>query len=421
FAVYFHPPYAKRGGFGDHGESGPNRPEKLMLLKYANALRDPVLYWQSEQITPSDGIESKLQVRKEDPDWLEWFVEDVFSVLIPSPVGLEPKSPAGMPGSKWLRDIGWVGMHSALGDAANDVWALFKSSRYGSFSHSHADQNSFQLNAYGQPLLIDSGYYPWFGSPHHNLWTRQTRAHNAVLVNGRGQASSSMAAAGNIGQYQYAGKLTLAVGDATAAYNVPMGESTVEQWREILKDLPLPPSGPRATAARRALAFSGEGDKAWLAVSDYVAAESPTRFQFLLHALDKLELDQAGGSVVVTNGPARCLVKIVSTGSLAFSQNDRFYTPPEERYEGAANQWHFTAETTEDAPFARFVALAVPFRAGEPLPEVKEATEGNLRGFEINGERVSAWWGEGETGAVEGFEGPGRLFVETADGKYVLK
>ena len=57
----------------------------------------------------------------------------------------------------------------------------FKSSRFGSFNHSHADQNSFILSAFGRPLLIDSGYYPWYGSPHDVGWTRQTIAHNALL------------------------------------------------------------------------------------------------------------------------------------------------------------------------------------------------------------------------------------------------
>jgi len=421
FAVYFHPPYAKRGGFGDNGQAAPNRPEKLMLLKYANALQDPVLYWQSDRIMVADGVDSNQPLNRKEPDWLEWFVEDVFSVLTPKPAGLVSQSPAGLPGSKWLRDIGWVAMHSALGDSANDVWALFKSSRYGSFSHSHADQNSFQLNAYGEPLIIDSGYYPWFDSPHHDLWTRQTWAHNAVLVHGRGQGSSSMAAAGRIESFEKTGRLTLALGDATAAYNVPMRESTVEQWHETLKDLPLPPAGPKATAARRAVAFAGQGERAWLAVSDYVAAESPTRFQFLLHSLEKMELDEAAGSVTIANGQARCLVKIISNGPLAFSQNDRFLTPPEERYAGAANQWHFSAETKEQAPFARFLAVMVPFRAGEPAPEVKEITEGALRGFEVNGERVSAWWSEGETGTVQGYEGPGRLFVKLEEEKYILR
>ena len=56
----------------------------------------------------------------------------------------EPKTepPTKLDGSRFFADIGWVTMHSALGDAEEDVWALFKSSRFGSFSHSHADQNA---------------------------------------------------------------------------------------------------------------------------------------------------------------------------------------------------------------------------------------------------------------------------------------
>ncbi|MBW7996993.1 MAG: DUF4962 domain-containing protein [Candidatus Glassbacteria bacterium] len=408
FAVYFHPPYATRGGFGDHGEAAPNLPEKLMLYKFAAALEDPVLLWQAENIEVPGGIESKLQVRDEDWSWYEWFVEDVFAVLCPPPAGFQPQAPTGLEDSRWLKDIGWVAMHSALGEAERDVWALFKSSRYGSFSHSHADQNSFQFNAWGRALLIDSGYYPWFGSPHHNLWTRQTKAHNAVLVNGRGQASSDMAAAGTITQYQPNGLVTFVTGDATAAYNAPMNDFTVEQWQELL-DEPLPPAGPEVRAARRTLAFRGEAQernlelrgepgRPWLAVHDYLAAAEPTTFQFMLHALERMEYDSKQGTVFVDNGPVRCVVRIIASQPLEFSQTDKFNVPPGERYEGAANQWHLTVSTAGKALEAKFLAIMVPFRSTEPAPRIELVEDGSWRGFEVNGEKVTAWWGEGETG-----------------------
>ena len=110
-------------------------------------------------------------------------------------------------------------------------------------SHSHADQNSFQLNAYGEPLLIDSGYYPWYGSPHHTLWARQTRAHNAVLVNGRGQGNFSMEASGRIESFRHTGKLTLVRAEAGAAYkNIEdVIEATVQAGisRRIARFIPV--------------------------------------------------------------------------------------------------------------------------------------------------------------------------------------
>src|SRR5205814_53862 len=45
-----------------------------------------------------------------------------------------------LPQERFFRDVGWVSMHSALGRPEEDIQITFKSSPYGSFSHSHADQ-----------------------------------------------------------------------------------------------------------------------------------------------------------------------------------------------------------------------------------------------------------------------------------------
>ncbi|OGG05415.1 MAG: hypothetical protein A3F83_09910 [Candidatus Glassbacteria bacterium RIFCSPLOWO2_12_FULL_58_11] len=416
FAVLFHPPYAKRGGFGDGGESAPNMPEKLLVQKYAAATHDPVLLWQSENIQPSEAISARLQVLPGQKDWKEWFMEDVAFDISSVPADLTPSSPAGLPGSKWLPDIGWVAMHSALGDADKDVWALFKSSRYGSFSHSHADQNSFQLNAYGEPLLIDSGYYPWFSSPHHNLWSRQTWAHNAILVNGWGEASQSMEAAGRIERFSADGRLTLTTGEASAAYNVPMDQETIDQWKEFIKQ-PLPEQGPAVKLARRSLAFSSSVERPWLAVHDYFVTEDPATFDYALHALSKMEPDEKNLSLLVKQGQARLAVYLMSDCGLTFSQTDKFPKDPEERYLGAPNQWHFRATTAEPRDRARFLVLCVPYRDGETPPPVKTLDLGEVRGFELEGEKILAWWGENETGGLEGYgEGrPGRMFIDLKD------
>jgi hypothetical protein len=71
-----------------------------------------------------------------------------------------PTSPdASLPPSALMSDLGWVAMRSAWAEAArqSETLLLFKSSPFGSYSHSHADQNSFVLEAFGSPLLIDAG------------------------------------------------------------------------------------------------------------------------------------------------------------------------------------------------------------------------------------------------------------------------
>lgn len=57
----------------------------------------------------------------------------------------------------------------------------FKSSNFVSENHQHFDQNSFSLY-YKTPLLLDSGEYDDYGSPHwHNYYTRSI-AHNTLTV-----------------------------------------------------------------------------------------------------------------------------------------------------------------------------------------------------------------------------------------------
>ena len=136
-----------------------------------------------------------------------------------------------------MSDIGWVAVHSALRDADNDVWVLFKSSRFGSFSHSHADQNTFQLYAYGRALAIDSGYYPSYGTPHDNLWTRQTQAHNGILVNGRGQPAHMWEASGQVESFERHGIITLIRGQAGGAYT-PSAPEPRADLGEILEGTP---------------------------------------------------------------------------------------------------------------------------------------------------------------------------------------
>lgn len=138
---------------------------------YARTHQNPHYPWHAEGIAVPLAPPGAYQLSLH----LKW--------LLPPPA----RPPRDLPQSLHQRDISWVALHSDLAEGKNNVMVQFKSSSFGSFSHSHADQNSFVLEAFGRPLLIDSGYYPWYGSPHDMSWTRQTRAHNALLVNYKGQ------------------------------------------------------------------------------------------------------------------------------------------------------------------------------------------------------------------------------------------
>jgi hypothetical protein len=414
FGLYFLPPYAPRGGFGDGAYHPPNESGGILVDTLADAHCDAVLKWQAR------GVAAMGETNQ--TKWREWFAEDLYETLKAADAStLQPEPPAKLDGSKYLTDIGWVAMHSALGDAANDVWALFKSSSRGSYSHSHADQNSFQLYAYGRALAIDAGYYPAYGSPHDNLFTRQTRAHNGILVNGRGQPSHTWEASGDIREYKREGIVTLVRAEAGQAYNYPQTSMTLRQWKKHLKE-PVPPMEPKAETIERTLAFVASKSRPVLVIHDYLRTASETGFDWLLHALSRMETNGGNGAIQVRDGDARLAVRLVATVPYEFSQTDGFPIAPERATNTAyilvdkpfVNQWHLKATTAKPAREMKFLAVMVPYRASEPTPDIVPLEGAGITGFRVAGTEVAAWWGEGFRGKIS-------LGALAGDGRFVLR
>jgi len=124
---------------------------------------------------------------------------------------------------------------------------FFRSSRFGAFNHSHADQNSLVYVSQGKPLLISSGYYPYYNSPHHRIVTRATRYKNALTFDGGiGQSESaagaikpteplySMDARGDIIYSEVRGALSAVTGDAALAYRA--NDPQTGKWTPLLSN-----------------------------------------------------------------------------------------------------------------------------------------------------------------------------------------
>jgi hypothetical protein len=58
-----------------------------------------------------------------------------------------------------------------------------------SAAHGHADALSFTLAAYGQPCLVDPGFYTYNGALEWHRYFRETAAHNTVVIDGQPQAA----------------------------------------------------------------------------------------------------------------------------------------------------------------------------------------------------------------------------------------
>ena len=117
-----------------------------------------------------------------------------------------------------MKDLHWAIMSSDLGDP-DRVQFTFKSSPYGSYNHSHSDQNAFVIQAYGEKLAVRSGFYDHYGEDHHMAVTNASHSHNTITVDGgKGQAKDSFSAKGYIDQFATHLSFDSVTGRAGGAY-----------------------------------------------------------------------------------------------------------------------------------------------------------------------------------------------------------
>jgi hypothetical protein len=166
YGLYTATPYHQHRPFGDGQTSSPRQLGGLMYV-FSTLTANPYFRWYAE--------ESRARIGT-----------DTLSLATYEP-GLVARNPRELPQARSFPAVGLASIHTALGDPQNDISFLLRSSPYGGVSHGHADQNAYVIEAFGRGLAIATGYYPWYGSPHHDQWTRSTRAVNSVLVDGVGQ------------------------------------------------------------------------------------------------------------------------------------------------------------------------------------------------------------------------------------------
>lgn len=197
YALYTATPYHQHRPFGD-GQTGSPRGLGNVLYVFSTLLQDPHLRWYAAASQATIGADL-LTLAAYDPR-------------------LKARSPLELPQSRCFPSVGLASFHAALGDKENDISFLLRSSPYGGVSHGHADQNAFVVEAFGRGLAIATGYYPWYGSPHHVEWTRATHAVNSVLVDGEGQVPRRWDANGRLTAFESSGGYDYAEGEAAPAY-----------------------------------------------------------------------------------------------------------------------------------------------------------------------------------------------------------
>lgn len=327
YPMYVAPPHSPNAGFGDLSHRPPSRT--------VGAFMDYFIRMKGNQPDGARAAYWRWWTEAWDMTGPGGILGFLYEATLPKAPPAKP--PTDLPPSKVFHGIGVASLHLTLLDARDDVHLLFKSSPFGSQSHGHNPQNSFQLNAYGEPLLTTCVYRDLHGSRFHYQWAHSTRAHNAVLVDGQGQQKHVARPQGRIVAEQLSAQFDYVCGDATAAYP------------------------GRLTRARRHVVFV-KRPKPVIILYDDLAAPQPATFQFMLHGLRAFTLDTAQNRLELELPRAGLRVQYLSPVPLAFRQWDGYDPPPGEPF---PNQWHVEAATTQARPQMSMVTVLVPHRAGQ--------------------------------------------------------
>ena len=348
YPLHCYPPGTYRASFGDQSNLGlrPGPKTAFNMRVFAGNTGNGLYQWYFNKLMGSSEMAPE---HFSDKGWWDLYYDDLVYRHDYAPVDEVPPKPGTT--VKHFRDIGWVAINKDMADSEKHVFFLIKSSPYGSLSHSQADQNSFCLFAYNQPLIIVSGYYGGYASPLHLNWRKQTRSANSILIDGLGQyagldfeaakkarAEAQDITAGEEKFHQFAAKgkivgveetdgQVLIVADATEAYkkNVPYLDSYVRRvcWRD--------------------------GDRGILIkIVDSVALSQKGRVSVLYHALKPFDIDGRKGFGLKVGDVSLTGAVASSSGIENIAQSDKFDGVPEEDYKDLERNYRISIETSEN-------------------------------------------------------------------------
>jgi len=362
YGLYTATPYHQYSPFGD-GQTGSPRGLGHVMYVFSTLAQDPYARWHAQESGVTIGADA-LSLATYDPR-------------------LQARSPLELPGARSFPAVGLASFHTALGDKDRDISFLFRSSPYGGVSHGHADQNAYVIEAFGRALAIATGYYPWYGSPHHDQWTRATRAVNSILVNGQGQVQRRWEANGRLTGFDSSGNGT-ENGTGTDRPDRSQSHFPSRAGYDYVEGEAAPAYAGRLERFRRHVVHAQPGI---FVMFDDLRAPEPARFQWLLHACNRIEVVESNQLLRVVNAPAAMNVRLLLPERVEITQTDRYEPEPEPIAQRWENTWHLTAGTTAPASSAQFLAVMLVHRQGQEgtLPKVEL-----LRGTGAVGVRLTA-------------------------------
>lgn len=331
--TYMQPPGAPAFVFGDGAGNGDDPLVSTVGRGYALRSNTGIGNWYSAQQNRSFPVPALYEL--------------IAPVPQPGVRAIGP-SPDSLPNAAVFPSIGWAAMHSDLRNRTrNSVY--FRSSPYGSYNHSHADQNSFVIQSKGRDLAIDSGYFYLYNAPHWTNWTKQTRAHNAITFNGgQGQKFDDRAARGKLTAFEHTAAFDYVVGDATEAY------------------------AGNLKKAKRTLAFFRPDT---VVVYDSLEHYEPVKFEWNIHSKNNM-VQYDGGKVGFAEGPASLCVEMHDAGRLEFIKFNEFSSPVEPPFDYLPLQWHGRFVVRQPEARTEFLAVLRISCSGPSATEVKPLAGG---------------------------------------------
>lgn len=276
----------------------------------------------------------------------------------------------------WYRDIGEVAVQTNIKDTYNNLALSFRSSVFGSGSHTSANQNAFNIIYGGKVAFRSSGYYTNFSDAHNLMSYRHTRAHNTILINGIGQPYT-MRAFGNIMRAMSGDNLSYCLGDASKAY---CGVSEDQMWIDAfaaagLAQTPEYGFGDNPlTKYRRHLVVLHDINA--VVVYDELEASESAKWEWLLHSPVAFDIDPDSCSARTSNEGSGVYtgVRLFSNEKYEMSQSNLFAVAPSvSNPEDYPNQWHLSA-CTENAARTRILAI---IQVGHSASSIKPILMGN--------------------------------------------
>lgn len=245
----------------------------------------------------------------------------------------------------WHKDIGEGVAHSNMRNLNINLSLSFRSSPYGSGSHTLADQNGFKLLYKGRPVYISAGYYQNFSDKHNLLQYRNTRGHNTIMINNIGQPFTTRAY-GNLCRGMNGDNIAYFLGDASNAYC-----GTSEYWGDNFKNAGISQTpeygfGDNPLNNYKRHIFMLRPNK--VVIYDDLGADESATWQWLLHS--PVEFHVAGNKATTAyttdRGSFTSVAQIYSEQTPVITTTDEWFPggePADQDPIKYPKQWHLTA------------------------------------------------------------------------------